>query len=47
MREFRDSELVAREGDEVTITQIVDADKPYSVWHEEFGGFWVFPWEII
>lgn len=47
MREFKDSELVAREGDEVIITRIVDADKPYSVWHEEFGGFWVFPWEIL
>ena len=47
MREFKDSELIAREGDEVVITRIVDADKPYSVWHEDFGGFWVYPWEII
>ena len=46
-REFRQFELVAREGDEVVITRIVDANKSYSVWHEEFGGFWVFPWEII
>ena len=46
-RDFRQFELIAREGDEVVITRIVDADKPYSVWHEEFGGLWVYPWEII
>ena len=46
-REFRDSDIIAREGDEVVITRIVDADRPYSVWHKEFGGFWVYPWEII
>ena len=46
-RDFKESELIAKEGDEVIITRIVDADRPYSVWHKEFGGFWVYPWEII
>ena len=47
LRDFKQFNLIAREGDEVVITRIVDADKPYSVWHEDFGGFWVYPWEIL